>query len=67
MKDEAIIGARDSRDRLVCQVHECKARIAGKTGLDELEKLQRHMERAHLVKLGPGEVLELRAKWERSS
>jgi hypothetical protein len=59
-----IVNGRDARDRLVCQVPGCCARISGATGFQECEKLAGHMRRAHLVPMSLFEAAELRIKWE---
>lgn len=58
-------GARDDFDGLRCQVPGCRHVVRAFTGLQELDKMRKHLARAHLAKITPGEALELRAKWER--
>lgn len=55
---------RDYADRLKCQVPGCKVFIRGITGLDEIMKLRKHLNRAHIAEVGCVDALELRAKWE---
>lgn len=56
--------ARDRFDNLKCQVPGCKAVIRALTGLQELEKLRKHMAKAHYAKKNLIEALKTRADWE---
>lgn len=57
-------GVRDRFDGLRCQVPGCEVVIYALTGLQELQKLQAHMRRAHMARKTLPEVLETRAEWE---
>lgn len=61
----ASASARDRFDGLRCHVPGCRVVIRALTGLQELQKLQRHLKRAHLATKTMSEVLETRAEWER--
>ena len=56
---------RDPFDGLRCGVPGCKKVIRAFTGLQELQKMQAHLRRAHLASVAPGEALELRKKFEQ--
>ena len=51
-------------DGLKCPVPGCKKIIRGMTGLQELQKLRSHYERAHLARITMEEALELRRRIE---
>lgn len=55
---------RDRFDGLQCEVPGCRVIIRATTGLQELQKLMKHYERAHLVRLSMDEALKLRARME---
>jgi hypothetical protein len=57
--------ARDHIGGLNCQVPGCRVVIRAMTGLQEIQKLARHFQTAHLARLTMYEALELRAKWEQ--
>ena len=56
--------ARDRFGALRCQVPGCRSTIKALTGLQEIDKLAKHMARVHLSAHSPRELLELRAAWE---
>lgn len=59
--------ARDDFGGLRCRVPGCRHVVHAMTGLQELDKMRRHLERKHLAGLSMTEALELRAKWERDA
>ncbi len=61
MKGDA---TRDRFDGLRCRVPGCKTIIYALTGLQEIQKLQKHMARAHLARKDMLAALETRAEWE---
>jgi hypothetical protein len=56
---------RDPFDGLRCGVPGCTKVIRAFTGLQELQKMQAHMRRAHLASVTTGEALELREQFEK--
>ena len=53
-----------ANEPLRCRVPGCRTKIRAMTGLQELQKLGKHMERVHLVSYDTRQLLELRARWE---
>jgi hypothetical protein len=56
---------RDQFDGLKCPVPGCKKVIYAFTGLQELDKLQKHMAKAHYARWNAIETLENRAIMEK--
>ena len=56
--------ARNALGGLNCQVPGCKTTIRAMTGLQEISRLQRHYERAHVARISMHDALEIRAQWE---
>ena len=55
---------RDWRGGLKCDVSGCRKVIHAMTGLQEIQKLQAHMHRAHQNPMGMNEALERRVEIE---
>lgn len=45
----------------------CKTKIDGLTGLQEIEKLRRHMWRVHGLSVSNMQCLDIRATWEKEA
>lgn len=67
---------RDDNDHLICQIRTrslrvggigklCGAKIRAFTGLQEIEKLGKHIKRTHRLYFDMNALLELRANWEQ--
>lgn len=56
--------ARDEFDGLKCSIPGCKKIIRAMTGLQELEKLRKHVSRVHLMNWSMYETLENRVIME---
>lgn len=55
---------RDDLGGLNCQVPHCLHVIRAMTGLQEIEKLDLHLQKVHMVRYTTGELLDLRLRWE---